>query len=54
MNDSGSFSAGDFLCPAAAGHARVPGFQMQSPDGLCAAGEVKGTQENRAPRPFAK
>lgn len=54
MNDSGSSSADGLLCPAAAGHARAPGFHMQSPHGLCAAGEVKGTREDRAPRPFAK
>lgn len=33
MNDSGSSSADGLLCPAAAGHARVPGFHMQTPTG---------------------
>lgn len=54
INDSDSSSADDFLCPAAAENTRVPGFQMQSPDGLRAADEVKGTLENQAPRPFAE
>lgn len=54
INDSDSSSADYFLCPAAAENMRVPGFQLQSPDGLCAADEAKGTLEYRAPRPFAK